>query len=82
MILLYVIYASQASEPHIPDIPGSQNFKGEIYHSIDFNSYCASVAQERRKVGCRDGEASNWRSKTAKTLAIGANYSTNKGLYV
>ena len=54
-----VIHASQASEPHIPDIPGSQNFKGEIYHSIDFNSYCASVAQERRKVGCRDGEASN-----------------------
>ena len=31
-----VIYASQASEPHIPDIPGRNDFKGQVYHSIDF----------------------------------------------
>ena len=31
-----VIYASQASEPRVPDIPGRKDFKGKVYHSIDF----------------------------------------------
>eukprot|EP00553_Chaetoceros_curvisetus_P009847 CAMPEP_0204613776 /NCGR_PEP_ID=MMETSP0717-20131115/1691_1 /ASSEMBLY_ACC=CAM_ASM_000666 /TAXON_ID=230516 /ORGANISM="Chaetoceros curvisetus" /LENGTH=598 /DNA_ID=CAMNT_0051626309 /DNA_START=294 /DNA_END=2090 /DNA_ORIENTATION=- len=31
-----VIFASQASEPCIPDIPGRKEFKGKIYHSINF----------------------------------------------
>ena len=31
-----VIYAAQASEPNIPDIPNREHFKGQIYHTIDF----------------------------------------------
>ena len=31
-----VIYASIASEPHIPDIPGRKDYKGQVLHSIDF----------------------------------------------
>ena len=42
----------------------------------------AIVAQEQRKVGFCDSETSNGRSKRAKTLAIGTNYSTNEELYV
>ena len=46
-----VIYASQASEPHIPDIPGSQNFKGEIHHSIDFKrELYDNIVENEKKV--------------------------------
>ncbi|CAE8636876.1 unnamed protein product [Polarella glacialis] len=33
-----VIYASQASEPNIPDIPGQAEFEGKILHSLDFKT--------------------------------------------
>ena len=45
-----------------------------------FISYCAIVAQARQEKVRRDSETSNGRSKRAKTLAIGANYSTNREL--
>ena len=51
-------------------------------YQIFFNGHGASVAQEQQKVGCHDSETSNGRSKRAKTLAIGTNYSTNEELYV
>ena len=32
----FVIYAAQASEPNIPNIPDRKKFEGEVYHSLDF----------------------------------------------
>ena len=45
-----------------------------------FNSLGAIVAQARREKVRRDRETNNGRSRRAKTLAIRAKYSTNKGL--
>jgi len=46
-----VIYASQASEPHIPDIPGRKEFKGNVYHSIDFKKeQYDDIVQSGKKV--------------------------------
>ena len=44
------------------------------------NSFGASVAQEQREKVRRDRETNNGRLIGAKTLAIQAKYSTNKGL--
>ena len=51
-----------------------------VIHIVIFNSYCASVAQERREKVRRDSATRNGSSKQSKTLAIKAKYSTNKGL--
>jgi len=46
-----VIYASQASEPHIPDIPGRNDFQGQVYHSIDFKKeQYDDIVQSRKDV--------------------------------
>ena len=47
---------------------------------LNINSFGASVAQERREKVRRDRETNNGRSQKAKTLAIQAKNSTNKGL--
>ena len=46
----------------------------------DVHSFGAIVAQARREKVCRVRETNNGRIKTAKTLAMRAKYSTNKGL--
>ena len=51
-------------------------------YTFSVNSYCAIVAQARREKVRRDRETRNGRSKRAKTLTIGANYSTNGELEV
>ena len=45
-----------------------------------FNSLGVIVAQARREKVRRDRETNNGRSRRAKTLAIRAKFSTNKGL--
>ena len=46
-----VIYASQASEPVIPDIPGRKDFKGKVYHSSDFKKEVVDkIVQDKKKV--------------------------------
>ena len=46
-----VIYASIASEPHIPDIPGRENYKGQVLHSIDFKQeQYDNITQSGKKV--------------------------------
>lgn len=46
-----VIYASQASEPRIPDIPGRKDFKGKVYHSTEFKKeQYDEIVQNEKKV--------------------------------
>ena len=46
-----VIYASQASEPHIPDIADQKKFWGKIYHTTQFKKdQYDSIVKKRKKV--------------------------------
>lgn len=55
-----VIYASQASEPNIPDIPGRKDYEGEVYHSIQFKKeQYEDIVQNGKKVVVVGGSKSS-----------------------
>ncbi|CAE8631878.1 unnamed protein product [Polarella glacialis] len=60
-----VIYASQASEPNIPDIPGQAEFEGKILHSLDFKTaQFDEIVRSKAKVVVVGGSRrpATWRS--------------------
>lgn len=65
-----IIYAAQASEPNIPNLPGRNEYKGKIYHSIDFkknefeNIIVVNKNEKKKKVVIVGG------SKTACDMAL------------
>ena len=48
-----VIFASQASEPNIPEIPGIDQFGGKVLHTTQFKrEEFDEIVAERKKVSC------------------------------
>lgn len=61
----FVIYASLASEPNIPNIPGQAEFEGKILHSLDFKTaQFEEIVRSKAKVVVVGG------SKAACDLAL------------